>query len=381
VVTSGGEFRLTSHADRAGHESAAGPDCLLYKENWSEARERYRAFWQHEVVDRVCIGVSVPRENQTLLPESPDIVEQQVGLPLHIERLNVEFQNTYFGGEALPISGTHLGYAAFGGKPVFGRGASGPRITDWVWVEPVIEDWERTPWRFDPHAEWTARFLAVAEAEIKDSRGKYLPCLGAVLPPTDVLSLLRGAGPLCMDLIDHPAQVRRALKELLAAYTWLKDWFFDLTEADRDGSTVMGMWAPGTSCDLTCDFSCEISADHFRKFVVPEIHDLTSRYEHSFYHLDGANALHHLPALLEIGALDGIQFARGPREAERPTLEWLPLFKDIQAAGKLQQIGAAYDDVEPLVKELGPRGIFVSTGASSIEAAEALLLEAAKWGR
>jgi len=356
------------------------PIPLKYKEDWPKARERLLAYWEHhDIVDRVCIGVTAPQKEQTLLPESPDIVEQQVGLDLHVERLNVAFSNTYFGGEALPVSGSHLGYAVFGGEPSFGRGESGYGITDWVWVDPVIEDWEQSPYRFDRNSKWTQRFLDVTRAEYNDSVGKCFTVLGAILSPTDVLSLLRGSGNLCIDLIDRPDTVHEALSELLAAYKWLQSWYFELTNAMSNGSIVMGMWAPGCNCSPTCDFSCEISVKHYQEFVMPEIEEIARWSDHSFYHLDGADALRHLPALLELKELDGVQFARGAVEAGKSVMRWTHVYKQIQNAGKLQHISVEYDEVEPLVKELGPKGIFIDTTAPSIEAADDLLKNAEKW--
>ena len=352
---------------------------LEYKQNWPEARERFLAFWEHEIIDRACVWVTAPRQERVLLPESPDIEAQQTDLDLHQARLHAEFRNRYYGGEALPVSGTHLGYAVFGGKPRFERGPSGYGITDYVFVHPVIEDWERTPYHFDRQSKWCQRFLAITRRECEESQGKYLATLGAVLPPTDTLGLLRGYGPLCMDLYEHTQEVRQALSELLDAYKWLRRYLFELIDAEHKGSEVMSMWAPGRNGALSCDFGCLIGPEQYRELVMPEMEELTRWLDHSFYHVDGANALQHIPALLELDRLDGIQFNPGARDAHLPVQHWLPLYKRIQEAGKLVQVSARYEDVESELEELDPRGVFITTGAPSIEAAEALLRNVERW--
>jgi hypothetical protein len=314
-----------------------------------------------------------------LLPESPDIEFQQTDPDLHQARLHAEFGNRYYGGESLPISGTHLGYAFFGGKPAFERGASGYGITDYMFVDPVIEDWQRTPYRFDANSKWCRRFLEITRREYAESHGKYLSTLGAVLAPTDVLGLLRGYGPLCFDMFDNPEQVRQALRELRRAYRWAWGWFHDLSDADRNGSEIVSMWGPGRNVCLSCDFSCLIGPELYREFVMPEMEELTRWFDHSFYHLDGEDALQHIPALLELEHLDGIQFNPGHRDAHYPVTRWLPLFKQIQDAGKLVQLSASHEEVETVLEVLGPRGVFISTGAESIEAAETLLRNAERW--
>ncbi len=354
-------------------------ETLRYKENWAEARERMAAFWDHEIVDRACVSVGAPREQRVLLPESEDIEFQQTDPDLHQARLHAEFGNRYFGGEGLPISGTHLGYAVFGGEPGFARGPSGYGITDYVFVEPVAGDWERTPYRFDRDSKWCRRFLEITRREIAESPGQYLTTLGAVLPPTDVLGLLRGYGPLCLDMYDRPEAVHAALAELLAAYRWLHEWFWELTNADEEGSAVMGMWAPGRNGSLTCDFSCLIGPELYRQFVMPELEVLTGAFDHSFYHIDGRDALQHLPALLELEGLDGIQFNPGIKDEGEPVTTWLPMFKRALDAGKLVQVGAKYEEVQTVLEVLGPRGVFVMTSAPSVAAAEALLKNVARW--
>ena len=352
---------------------------LLYKKDWPEARERFLAFWEREIIDRACISVCAPRQKRVLLPESPNIEFQQTDPDLHQARLHAEFSNQYYGGEALPISGTHLGYAVFGGEPGFARGPSGYQITDYVFVEPVIEDWQRTPYRFDPNSKWCQRFIEITRREIAESAGKYLTTLGAVLPPTDVLGLLRGYGSMCLDMVDHPEQMREALRELLGARIWLNDWFYDAVDANQHGTPVMGMWGPGRNIDVLCDFSCLISPELYRDFVMPEIEALTRDSDHNFYHLDGADALQHLDALLELEDLNGIQFTPGIKDEHTPVTRWLPMFKRVLDAGKLVQVGARYEEVESVLEALGPRGVFISSGAPSVEAADALLRNVARW--
>jgi hypothetical protein len=62
-----------------------------------------------------------------------------------------------------------------------------------------------------------------------------------------------------------------------------------------------------------------------------------------------------------------------------PVEHWFPLYRQILDAGKLVQIETKYDEVELLLKELGPRGVFIGTSAPSIEAADELLRNAQRW--
>ena len=191
--------------------------------------------------------------------------------------------------------------------------------------------------------------------------------------------MFRGSTRLCMDLYDHPDEVKATLRELTNAWKWIYGHRFEIVHADEEGCAGQNVWAPGRYSVLGCDFSVNISAEQYREFVMPEIAEGARYLDYSFYHLDGPNATHHLPALFEIEDLNGIQFTIGAAHAYLPDAHWIPLYKRIQDAGKLVRIDARYDGVESLLSELDPRGIMIVTYAPSIEAAEALLRNVDRW--
>ena len=57
------------------------------------------------------------------------------------------------------------------------------------------------------------------------------------------------------------------------------------------------------------------------------------------------------------------------------------MYKRIQEAGKLLQVGGKYEEVEVLLQELDPRGVLIQTSAPSVEAADELLRNAEQWSR
>jgi 5-methyltetrahydrofolate--homocysteine methyltransferase len=352
---------------------------LLFKEDWPRARERFLAFWEREIVDRACIAVTAPQKEQISVPEGQSAEEQIVDPEIHLARFEAFFQNTYWGGEALPAIDSILGQAALGGKPIFQ--ALADNILGTIWIEPTIEDWDRTPYNFDPDNPWCRKYIEFKRKEFEAARGKYLVALEGLLWPADMLSLLRGPQRLCMDLIDNPEQVKNALASLKKAYKWVNDTAFEAIHAKTEGAVSLGIWAPGRYVYLGCDFSCMISPGHFKKFVLPDIEEFATWLEYNFYHLDGPEALKHLPALLEVSALKGIQFERGAANLHLPASHWIPVYQQIQAAGKLLCISAQYSDVEVLLRHLDPRGVFIVTEAPDPEAAEQLLENARTWSR
>ena len=350
---------------------------LEYKEDWPLACERFLAFWEHEIIDRVCLSVRAPREEQVPIPESPDPEVEIADIDFWLSRLNAHFAGTYYGGEAIPQCGSIVGYAVFGGEPQF-RKVEGSLINT-IWIDPFIETWEGYEYRFDPQNRMCQLMLELKQREYVDSRGKYLPALEGVLWPTEMLALFRGYNNLCLDLFEHPDEVRDVQQELLRGYKWINGERFKIIHSEEEGGSSVGLWAPGRFLTLGCDFSCLISAGHYREFVQPEIREFAEWTDYSLYHLDGPEAAHHLPALFEIEALDCIQFTIGAGHWHEHSTHWLPLYRRMQDAGKLIQISARYDEVEPLLDHLDPHGIFITTSAPSVEAATDLLRRAERW--
>lgn len=131
---------------------------MYYKDDWPQAKERLEAFWCGvELVDRCCVAVFSSRKN----PELPRFSELEYGewfanldrvgehdqdslrkwwmYPEENYRRMVRwFENTSFGGEAVPC--THVNWGAMPMAAFFG---SAPIFTETtVWYQPVIEDWK-----------------------------------------------------------------------------------------------------------------------------------------------------------------------------------------------------------------------------------------------
>jgi hypothetical protein len=349
-----------------------GPEHLAYKPDWPEARERFLALWEGEIVDRACISVTAPRDQQRPVPEPASWEAKYTDIDFIIAQTNARLSNTYFAGEAIPTGSNFLGYAAYGGEPEFRE--------ETIWVHPVIQDWTE-PYCFDPENRWCRRFIEIIQALICDGHKpcKYLVDTGGMHTPMDGLLFLRGSQGLCLDIRDRPDPLEAALPELLRAYSWMLEVRHEGIPSDH-GWACMGMWAPGRYSHSACDFSAMISPKHFRQYVLPTEEKVIRSLDYCVYHLDGPDCVRHLPALLEIEALDGIQWVRGAADrAAGSALNWVPLCRQIQNARKVVQIGVKYQEIEAFLRELDPRWLFIVTDAPSAEAADSLLENAKRW--
>jgi hypothetical protein len=339
---------------------------LASKHNWPEARERLLAFWHGEIIDRPCIAVTAPGTPPRPLDPPPDDQTKWTDPEYVAQRYDVSHEATYFGGEAIPGTSLMVGYC-------FGYGAELHYSEQTVWQEAIIADWASAPALDLDEDDWAWRQVqAVVKRCAEVSAGKWLTGFPNIQQPNDHLPLLRGTQRFLMDLIEHPTEIKRALRRLLDNWYVIYERVAELTAHQEGSSGWLGLWCPWPrSLTLQSDVSCMMSPAMFEEFVAPELEELCEWLEGPTYHLDGPGALQHLDRLLALKRLHAIQWT--PGTGTPGGLYWLELYQRIQAGGKGVVISLPYEEVERAVQELVPEKTFILTGAPSIDAAEALL--------
>ena len=83
---------------------------------------------------------------------------------------------------------------------------------------------------------------------------------------------------------------------------------------------------------------------------------------HNVFHLDGKGMLRHLDRILEIPQIHAIQWVQGVGD-DLPILQWLPVIKKIQAAGKGVVVDLQLDELEPFIAAMKPDGLYLCIAA------------------
>ena len=357
----------------------------IYKEDIEECQRRVEAWWNHEIIDRVVVQVRAPLSKTELRDEdfsemTPEAVEawfldeDQV-----FPRLKSLLENTYFGGEAFPVMQPVAGRmvaitAAYLGCPLQFHNSG------MVWAHPTIEDWQRRPaYLFDPDNKWWQKSQQLLQMAVETADGYYVgvPDLNG---PTEILARMRGTQRLALDFYDHPQHIKPALAEINRA--WYEYWQACTAITHKAGGYFfwMGIWSDLPATDLQSDFSCLISKGMFDEYFLPFIAEQTEMVQRTIYHLDGPDAVRHLDSLLNLPHLDGIQWI--PGAGAKPAVEWIPLLKRIQEAGKLVYVYCDKSHVQKLLDELSPEGLMlVVEGCQSRDEADELLENVAKWSK
>lgn len=347
---------------------------MLYKPDWEQARERLEAWWEGEIVDRAVIQVIARQDSLEPVSSTYDLWWPPLHFlndPEHVVDTFEEYcRRTYFGGEAFPNLWINLGpgimAAYMGAAPQF--------RDDTTWFETPKEWHEIDAIAFDPDNEWWEKTRELTAVAVKRGRGKYLTGLTDIGGNLDLAAALRGSQRLCVDLIDSSDQVKGFAQRINELWFKYYSGFCDILREDMEGTSAwMGIWSPKRWYPLQCDFAAMISQKMFEEFVLPYLEEQCRWLDHAIYHWDGPGQIAHLDLLLEIEELDGIQWVPGAGAEPAASPKWLPLYKKILARGKNLVIEVQPQDVEPLIRELGSRGILLQSTCNTEEEAKLLL--------
>ena len=345
---------------------------LQYKENFEDTKKYFRAFWQKEVTDRPLIAVTCPKDAKNPVWPAPYMAGSADGRYREaLSRQEEYFQGMdYTAGEAIPTFECSFGpdqFAAFlGARLEIKAGTS--------WVHPNLDSLEGFRAKLDDSETGVyRRLLQYISFAAEYAKGKFLINTPDLHSNLDALSAMRSPEELCVDLLLDEDNVVIAIEQVRKLYPRVLE---DVVRAGNFDKTGMIGWAP-TYCEgkfavVQCDFSCMISPDMARKFVIPAIAEEAAYLDHCVYHYDGKEALGHLDDVLAIPDIDVIQWV--PGSGNPRSIEWMDLLHKIQTAGKgLWIYDWTVEEIKAHFKDLRPEGLIFQVEAADRKQAEELV--------
>ena len=356
--------------------ASARPEGLKYRPDWPRVRDRLTALWAGCNIDRPCIDIRTPKQSGFPWPARPADLEDLYFDPGYTEQYwTALFEHTHFLGEAVPTGPFFMGGYALG---------CGEAVTfapDTVWHGRLMDSIDGPiRWRPGPDDPWRVKLDRLIRHLTAAAPGKFLVGGAGQVPVNDLLPLIGGVGEFLADMGRDVELCRRRLEELWPAWHENMRHYLDMMLAAGQGCVLgwPGIWHPDVLLSTQSDMSCMISAHMFDRYVMRELDLLGERYGYVWYHLDGSGAVRHLPALLSRPYIKAIQYV--PSCDDPPNGPGLMhIYRQVQAAGRCLDIQAPWENVEYLIRRLRPEGLLLRTCAPSLEAADALLENAAKW--
>lgn len=349
-----------------------------WKHNWQETQQRFSDWWNHEGFFLGMWGALPAARPHEIVPrprEPASRTEAFTCAELRADREHFRLAHSAFPAGLLAVAHTDLGPGSMavhlGAQPDFEH-------SDTIWFHPCLHELdqleEAPPLKLDKNNPWTRLTLDTIREEKKRAQNRYAIGIPDLCSGLDILSALRTPNLLMMDLLEDPDSVHRCLREIDTSYLQINDLIHQAIGSD-DGSLSRSfyVWSPGRVAKLQCDVAPMISKEMFGEFAKPYLEDLCNRFDHSIYHLDGSNAIHTLDHLLSIESLDAIEFTPEAGIEGGADPRWHGMYKKILAAGKsVQIVSLSPEEVAPLTRAIGTRGVYVMPSFRSVEEVEAL---------
>ena len=105
-----------------------------------------------------------------------------------------------------------------------------------------------------------------------------------------------------------------------------------------------------------------ISPALYEKFGLPLLRDEVKPMTHNIFHVDGKGVLKDLDMILSVPKIQAIQWVQG-MGLDMPIMQWVPLLKRLQAAGKSIVIDLQLDELEHFIAAMEPEGLLLCLAA------------------
>lgn len=329
--------------------------------HFDEAMRRVSAWYEQAVIDRPPIRFA--RHN----------VQHDAGRPLDMSRwptlrdrwFDAEFQveafaqrirGRNFPAETFPVFWPNLGpevYAAFYGCELVFQDVTS-------YAKPIVHEWDdMATLRLDMDNPYLRKIDEITRVALDRGKGLFLVGYTDLHPGIDCAAAWRDPQSLCVDMVMEPDDAKVLIDLANRDFARVFDHFHGVLRGHGQPSVGwMGVPSFGRLHLPAADFASLVSPEMFDEFILPAFAREMEHVDHNIFHVDGRGVAKNIDRILELPNLNAIQWAQGVGN-DRPILQWVPLIKRIQAAGKSVIVDVAPAELEELIQRLRPEGLFL----------------------
>jgi len=347
--------------------------------DWEQRIRRQDAFWNCAVLDRPVVLMTLPKYPPVYpWPDEKTYAsarEHWMDTERLVESALASALNTEFLGDALPTAWPNLGPELF--SAFFGMEMQYTAETSWG--VPNLKDWaEADRLEISTDNFYWKKLLEITDALLEAGRGKYYVGFTDFHPGGDAIAAFRDPIQLNLDLLTSAEDVRRLLGRINSAYFDVFDLYCKKFSAAGQAFTSWpGIVSSRKWYVPSNDFSCMVSKEMFDEVFLPGIVEECRHLEASIYHLDGPDALRHLDSLLAIKELNAVQWVYGAGRGIAS--DWLHVYKRCQQAGKGIQLHIGFDELDCIMSNLRPEGVWMTVAVGDRAQAEQVLERVSAW--
>lgn len=352
---------------------------LESKPDFDQAIDRICAWYEQQIIDRP--PVRFTRHNAEYEAADGiwkdswrDLKDKWFDEEYQIEKFLTQVHGKHYHGETFPIYWPNLGPNVF--AALYGSQLEFAEVTSWA--HPILPDYDRTV-ALDWQSEYLRKLESLTRCALEVCSGKFIVGYTDLHPGIDWLAALRGTEPLLLDMVDRPDRLLPFLQICTSDFLTLFDRFDAVLKAAGQPSVSwMGIPSFGKLHIPSCDFAAMISPRYFKTFVLPALLEEVQHMTHNIFHVDGKGVARHLDLILEMPNVQAIQWVQGVGD-DLPIMQWVPLIKRIQAAGKSVVVDLSPAELEEFIGAVKPEGIFLTMASTDEVEEQAILKRIARW--
>ncbi|MGO8814544.1 MAG: hypothetical protein ACLQVG_07715 [Terriglobia bacterium] len=353
---------------------------LQGKPDFEKAMQRIEAWFDHETLDRPPVRFAQHNAEYSSSPALagrtwPSLKDRWFDAEFQVDLCLESLCGRTFYGETFPVFWPNLGpniYAAFHGSVLdYGEVTS--------WIRHCVHDWDDIQrLSFSYENEYFRGIEELTRVALEKSPGKFMVGYTDLHGSLDCVADWRDPQLLCLDLVDNPQRVHEMLAVANQNFLPVYDHFDAILKAHGQLSvTWMGIPSRGKMHIPSCDFTSMISTKAFCEFYLPSMKNEIRHMTHNIFHVDGKGMLRHLDLILSSPQIQAIQWVQGVGD-DLSILQWLPVIKKIQAAGKGVLVDLELNELEPLIAAIKPDGLYLCIPAEERDQPD-ILKRLEKW--
>ena len=335
------------------------------KPDFDDCMARIYAWYEQKMVDRPPVrfhhhNMEYERHRTVTGPwKTPE--ERWLDVEFQVSTFLRSLEGTEFLGETFPVFWPNLSAVVY--NLFLGQRAEFDDTT--AWTHPWLADLEAMPpLKVQREGRYFGTVEALTRRALELAEGRFLVGYTDMYAGIDCTAGLRGAEAMCLDVVTRPRQLKQLIEQGFEEYAAVYDHFD--RELKRHGQlsvTWMNLPSYETFNVLACDFGVNISPEHYNEFCLPITRKEASLFRHNVFHLDGPGVARHLDSILTLPNLAAVQWAQGSN-ANAPILQWVPLIRKIQQAGKSVIVDLQVEELDDFIKEVDPAGIMLWVNAA-----------------
>lgn len=334
---------------------------LHCKPDFETAMKRVYAWFEHEMLDRPPIRFTAHNADFAAAHLAagrcwPDLKSRWFDAEFQVDYFIESIKGVAFRAETFPVFWPNLGpevYAAFHGSELVFQTVTSYSV-------PLVKQWEdASKIRFSKDNAYFCKIEELTRVALEKSTGQFLVGYTDLHPGVDCAAAWRDPQQLCLDLVFSPDEVKDLIGRAMENFQHTFDHFdATLKRHGQPSVTWMGIPSFGKMHIPSCDFSAMISPRHFEEFCLPLVVREVKPMTHNIFHLDGKGVAKHLDRILAVPEINAIQWVQG-MGVDAPILQWLPLIKRIQAAGKSVLVDLQLGELEEFIANMDPKGLML----------------------